>query len=191
MMEAWVRTALGAMDRRRYAARRSSRDSTSTPCVASDSRMVSAMPSPIQSMFCDADSLKNGSTRTVSARATPQRSWPRTKNGSRCIWSQFSSSPKGAKTKLPAAIRLVGVHDQFHVGAAEVDFLDVIFAIAVAIAHRSRGVLAVRGFHLHRGLAHLFAFLDHYFLVLQLQSVVSRLQFRSADYGRFVQRNGV
>src|SRR5438552_4005228 len=139
MMEARVSTAWGRMDRRRYASRRSSRESTRTPCEASDSRMVSAMPSPIQSMLCDVDSLKNGSTRTVSARAAvfPQRSRPRTKSGSRCIWFQFSSSPPGKENYRPQCDSLlVGVHDQFHVGAAEMDFLDTVLAIAVAIAHR-------------------------------------------------------
>ena len=57
------------MERRRKPSCRSSRSSASTPCATSDSRMVSAMLSPIQSKLAEFDTLKKGSTKTVSARA--------------------------------------------------------------------------------------------------------------------------
>ncbi len=65
---------------------------------------------------------------------------------------------------------LVRGYDQLHICAPEMDLLNVIFAVAVAVPHRRRGVLAVGGLDLYRGFAHLFALLDHHFLVFQLDA---------------------
>src|SRR5580700_5808995 len=71
---------------------------------------------------------------------------------------------------LRASVR---ADEQPHVRATQMDLLDAVLAVAVAIANRGGRVLAVRGFDFHRGFARLFALPDDHLLILQLERVLA------------------